>query len=114
MYVHHDNTTISEQLKHLEMFSDPIKPYGVIYNPVNHTDITDEIKNKYVVRECEAVKHNYFIILQRGDISKENELKPTKDLINDIVGFDVSTIKPLPEYKKNKGIDAYINEDIDE
>ena len=68
MYAHYGKTTILAQLKHLEMFSDPIKPYGVIYNPVNCTDITEEIKNKYVVKECEAVKHNYFVILQRGDI----------------------------------------------
>jgi len=33
---------------------------------------------------------------------KEAKLKPTKDLINDIVGFDVSTIKPLPEYKESE------------
>lgn len=32
----------------------------------------------------------------------ENELKPTKDLINDIVGFDVSVIKPLPEFKESE------------
>lgn len=73
MYTHYGKTTISAQLKHLETFSNPIKPYGVIYNPVNQTDITDEIKNKYVVKECEAVKHNCFIILQCGDISKESE-----------------------------------------
>lgn len=33
---------------------------------------------------------------------EEPELKPTKDLINHIVGFDVSAIKPLPEYKESE------------
>ena len=32
----------------------------------------------------------------------KEELKPTKDLINDIIGFDVSEIKPLPEFKESE------------
>lgn len=31
------------------------------------------------------------------------KIKSTKDLINNIAGFDVSGIKPLPEYKESAG-----------
>lgn len=33
------------------------------------------------------------------DNAPSDEIKSTKDLINNIAGFDVSGIKPLPEYK---------------
>ena len=35
-------------------------------------------------------------------ITECEPMKPTKDLINNIVGFDVSKIKPLPEFKESE------------
>lgn len=45
--------------------------------------------------------YNHEPIDQKGGAEKV-KIKSTKDLINNIAGFDVSGIKPLPEY--NDGI----------
>ena len=50
--------------------------------------------------ECDQVASWLEELKERRE--KESELKPTKDLINDIVGFDVSEIKPLPDYKESE------------
>lgn len=54
----------------------------------------------YMNKHCELCEISR--VFQIIDSTLADEVKSTKDLINNIAGFDVSGIKPLPEY--NDGI----------
>ena len=61
------DTVLADELKLLDTFAEHVRPVAVLYNGEDVAHITEDMKQKYSVLECFAVKTGKIVILQKGD-----------------------------------------------